>query len=92
MTVEARVIQLLDNAFVTILNLETLYLSKKFYLSLSLWKGDLNHTFTNFVTFHLESPLQDFPGGPVVKSLPALQGTRVLSLVREYPTCQGGTV
>ena len=33
----------------------------------------------------------DFPGGTVVKNLPAMQGTRVRALVREEPTCHGAT-
>lgn len=28
-----------------------------------------------------------FPSGPVIKNLPLLQGTQVLSLVLEHPTC-----
>ena len=30
-----------------------------------------------------------FPGGAVVKNLPAMQGTRVQALVWEDPTCRG---
>ena len=33
----------------------------------------------------------DFPGGAVVKNLPANAGTRVQALVREDPTCRGAT-
>ena len=38
---------------------------------------------------HLKNELKDFPGGAVVKNLPADagQGTQVQSLVREDPTC-----
>ena len=32
-----------------------------------------------------------FPGGAVVKNPPAMQGTRVQTLVREDPTCRGAT-
>ena len=32
-----------------------------------------------------------FPGGAVVKNLPADAGTRVRSLVQEDPTCRGAT-
>ena len=34
-----------------------------------------------------------FPGGAVVKNLPANTGfnTRVQALIREYPTCRGAT-
>ena len=35
--------------------------------------------------------IRDFPGGPAVKNLPAMQGTRVLSLVWEDSTCCGAT-
>ena len=31
----------------------------------------------------------DFPGGPVVKNPPAMQGTWIRSLVQEYSTCHG---
>ena len=34
---------------------------------------------------------EDFPGGSVVKNLPAMQGTRVLSLVQEDSICSGVT-
>ena len=33
----------------------------------------------------------DFPGGAVVKNLPASAGERVQSLVWEDPTCHGAT-
>ena len=33
----------------------------------------------------------DFPGGAVVKNLPANAGDTVRSLVREDPTCRGAT-
>ena len=32
-----------------------------------------------------------FPGGAVVESLPAMQGTQVRALVWEDPTCHGAT-
>ena len=35
--------------------------------------------------------LRDFPGSPVVKNSPAIQGTQVPSLVQEDPTCCGTT-
>ena len=33
----------------------------------------------------------DFPGGTVVRNLPAMQGIRVRALVPEDPTCRGAT-
>ena len=36
-----------------------------------------------------KKPPRDFPGSPVVKNLPAKQGTWVRSLVWEDPTCRG---
>ena len=49
-----------------------------------------------FFFFHIKMPWfiltskekRDFPGGPVVKNSPAMQGTWVLSLVQEGPICQ----
>ena len=35
--------------------------------------------------------LDDFPGGPVDRNLPAEQGTQVQSLVGEDPTCHRAT-
>ena len=35
--------------------------------------------------------LWDFPGGSVVKNLPANAGDMVRSLVQEDPTCRGAT-
>ena len=36
-------------------------------------------------------PAGYFPGGAVVKNLPANAGTQVWSLVQEDPTCRGAT-
>ena len=38
-----------------------------------------------------KNKLKSFPGGAVVESLPAMQGTRVRALVWEDPTCCGAT-
>ena len=38
-----------------------------------------------------KSLFQGFPGGTVVKNLPANAGTQVRALVREDPTCHGAT-
>ena len=39
----------------------------------------------------VETKIQGFPGGSVVKNPPANAGTRVWSLVWEDPTCRGAT-
>ena len=39
-----------------------------------------------------KKPPRDFPGSPVVKNLPAKQGTWVRSLVWEDPTCRGAAM
>ena len=39
----------------------------------------------------LKPPIPDFPGGPVVENLLAIQETQVQSLVWEEPTCCGAT-
>ena len=48
-------------------------------------------TNTCFLVGILKHNHRDFPGGTVVKNPPAMQGTRVRSLVREDPTCHGAT-
>ena len=40
---------------------------------------------------NLKSTDRDFPGGAVVKNLPANAGDMVRTLVREDPTCRGAT-
>ena len=43
------------------------------------------------INFILRIQLEDFPGGTVVKNLPANAGARVQALVQEDPTCRGAT-
>ena len=42
-------------------------------------------------THFLKKQYRDFPGGTVVKNLPASAGTWVRALVREDPTCRRAT-
>ena len=50
---------------------------------------DLSSVFSSFC--YLKIGAGDFPGGAVVKSLPANAGDMGSSLVREDPTCRGAT-